>query len=71
MHLKNFFFFYATVKGFKKTKIDLLGLELPPFLGESPFYVYPPLSETNKKIIPLFLTAIRIGACKLFLNASK
>ena len=64
-------FFFATVKGFKKPKIDPLGLELPPFLRESPFYVYPPLSEANKKIIPLFLTAIRIGACKLFLKHFK
>ena len=69
MHLKNIFF--ATVKGFKKPKIDPLGLELPPFLRESPFSVYPPLSEANKKIIPLFLTAIRIGACKLFLKHFK
>ena len=64
-------FFFATVKGFKKPKIDPLGLELPPFLRESPFSVYPPLSEANKKIIPLFLTAIRIGACKLFLKHFK
>ena len=38
----------------------------PPLPPPPPLFGYPPLSEANFKNYPLFLTAIQIGACKLY-----
>ena len=37
----------------------------PPFSEGTPPFWPPPLSEANFKSYPLFLRAMKIGACKL------
>ena len=64
---------HSCKKSFLLIFFDVIGLEPPPppplplpFLREPPLSVYPLFLKQIKNVTPLFLTAIQIGACKLY-----